>query len=255
MMALRALSWLRDPDLGPMLSACMADESAGVRRQALTALSVVRAPAAQPALSAGLLDPDGDTRATAARALGHLTRCGVLPKPPAPEVLRQLVTLVAEDDHAEARAWAAHALGDAVSGETSPHPVTLAAVRPALFKALGDVAGVVRQHAAQALGRQGQAGSSASQDELAPLAARLADPDPEVRAATARALGRLQAPARWLFALLQDENPGVRAVTAQALGGLCDPGSLAPLRALATRETHPEVQHHLRVAIKAVSDR
>jgi len=87
------------------------------------------------------------------------------------------------------------------------------------------------------------------------VAARLSSPDPELRIAAARALGRLPAPeaAAALIAALADPAWPVRAAAAGALGRLRVPAAIGPLAARLT-DTGWWVRRHSAYALRAIGD-
>lgn len=108
----------------------------------------------------------------------------------------------------------------------------------------------VRAAAARELGRPGL--------ELAvdPLAALLKDPDLEVRATAVQALGRVGEPrgARALLPLLEEKSKYMRALTVRSLAEIASERARRPLEELIKREKEPMVVADAKKALKAIDD-
>ncbi len=156
---------------------------------------------------------------------------------PDEEVLDPLVTAVQNDDSEAVRAAAIDALDQrhaverlvaALTGEEVPTDGAEWARAEALVETLSADQPELRMASANALGRIGnKAGTKA-------LVERLGDPDPRVRARAARALGRIEDP-RAVAALrkrLDDESVEVRRESADSLGRIGGDEALSALLGL-----------------------
>ncbi len=87
-----------------------------------------------------------------------------------------------------------------------------------------------------------------------PLAARLRDPAPQVRAGAAEAIGEIGGGGALdhLVPLLRDDDEFVRETTARALGRLKKAGALGALREAAAAEAKPHVRRAMEEAIRGI---
>ena len=180
---------------------------------------------------AALEDSSVAVRIGATDALRSILRL----KPNSPEVVRALID----------------ALGDTVDAVrmSAAFALTSAGVRaegavPGLHDALHDTAHpAVRWQAAMILG---SLGPSAGQTSVPVLTEALADPDPQVRAAAAEALGhigQLSAPALpKLYILLRDADADVRRKVVEALPNISRDTSMIGLLIGALSDSAPEVR-------------
>lgn len=123
--------------------------------------------------------------------------------------------------------------------QDAPPPEPRAATQ-ILTALLNDREGWLRQTAADALGKIGE-------PSVEPfLIQTLRDPEPAVRAAAVRSLGRLspksQGAGAVLLSLLRDPDLAVRRAAAQALGTIDGPAALAPAVAAHLTDSDPAVR-------------
>lgn len=211
--ALLGLDW---PGQGAARAAEYARANALRRVELLHLLAPSREPEARAALAAGLSDPDPGVRESARRLAARY---------PSDELVPALIRVL-EDPSVAARSDAL----DALAGTRT------ADARRAIERALSDRNTAVRTHAVQAL-------SGAGADAVVPLLDRVHDPEGDVRAAAADALGRIgdTRAALALVGISQDPIPEVRLAATRALGSL--PGEVAA-RALVglVHDAMPEVR-------------
>jgi HEAT repeat protein len=196
-------------EAAPALVEAMEDSNDAVRAEAVEALGKLGTAAADiavPGIVHALHDPDSWVSALAAEALGEM---GESAEQAVPALMRSLTHV-----SAKVRANAAEALG-----KIGPMAQQ---TRAALIRAAGDAAGEVRCQAIRALG---QLGPDAEARPV--LRAALADPVPQVRAASAEAFGQWQDSGPDLTAdlvnLLSDANDEVKVQAAQVLPRLFGP--------------------------------
>ena len=211
--ALLGLDW---PGQGAARAAEYAHAGPLRRVELLHLLAPSHEPEARAALAAGLSDPDPGVRESARRLAARYPSDDLVPA-----LLRVL-----EDPSVAARSDALDALAGTRTADS----------RRAIERALSDRNTAVRTHAVQAL-------SGAGADAVVPLLDRVHDPEGDVRAAAADALGRI-GDARAALALVgisQDPIPEVRLAATRALGSL--PGEVAA-RALVglVHDPMPEVR-------------
>lgn len=190
---------------------------------------------------AALDDSSVSARIGATDALRNILRV----KPKSPEVVRALI----------------RALGDSVDAVrmSAGFALTSAGVRaegavPALHNALHDTAhAAVRWQAAMILG---SLGPSAGQTSVPVLTEALSDPDPQVRAAAAEALGNIgdvAAPALpELYILLRDADAEVRRMAVEALPNIARDTSMIGLLIGALSDAAPEVRRSAVTALGAL---
>lgn len=191
--ALLGLDW---PGQGAARAAEFARSASATRRvELLHLLAPSPEPEARAALAAALVDPEGAVR-EAARALAV--------RHPSDALVPALVRVL-EDPDAAARTDAL----DALAGARSPE------ARRAIERALSDRSPAVRAHAVIAL-------SSVGADAVVALLDRVHDPEGDVRAAAAEALGRIgdRRATLALVGISQDPIPEVRLAATRALGAL-----------------------------------
>lgn len=215
--------------LGPViiLGACQADPGHGGRssRDWIAALE----------------DSSVAVRIGATDALRNILRV----RPNSPEVVRALIDALGDTVDA-VRMSAAFALTSAgVRGEGAV---------PGLHDALHDTAhATVRWQAAMILG---SLGPSAGQTSVPVLTEALADPDPQVRAAAAEALGhigQLSEPAlSKLYILLRDTDADVRRKAVEALPNISRDTSMIGLLIGALSDSAPEVRRSAVTALGAL---
>ena len=222
---LSALSRLHAPEAGALARARLGDPSARLRAAAVDALGALGAENAG-AIGAGLLDPDPRVFAASAEALGRIGPAAV------PALSAAAAKFNREDP--ERCGALARALGETGSPEAVPALATLAegSAAAAAATALGRIG---TQGATAALltllERPDPAGRPEALDALGGLAASEAGPlatseltndRPEVRAAAARALGRIhfEPAAGRLEALRADYDGQVRRAAVEALARL-----------------------------------
>jgi cyclophilin family peptidyl-prolyl cis-trans isomerase/HEAT repeat protein len=263
-----AMGRIQSPFYADALAAAVDDTDPEVRHAAWFALGqlglaegAVPPPAAIEAARHGLLDPDPEVVAMAVEALGKLAPPGAA------------ADLVPRLGHASAavRAETAHALlrlrfVPTWRGEAKEPPPLPDSAVAALAEGLQDQDATVRQAAAHALSRYGEAAAASA------LAGLAADPEPWVRMFAVRGVGRsgaaeqaeaiawglsdadshVRAEAVAAVALLGradliterldgDGSFHVRAAVAAALGGVEGDGAVARLRALES-DPSPTVQ-------------
>ncbi len=201
---------LRGPEAIAALIRALADPEPIVRWQAAEALAAQEAGHVFPALQAALADPEPLRRAGAAEALGGLGG----------EAAALALRPRLRDADPGVRAAAAAALGQIAD------PTALADLLPLLEDANPDVV----RAAAAAIGKLGNAAAAM------PLARGLVRPGQPVlvRRALAAALARVPHPDAQpqLLTALADPDPQVRAYAAQALGQVGNEGAHGPLQAL-----------------------
>ena len=206
-----------------LLSGAGSDPDPEVRASVATTWGLLGNRAAVPFLKKALSDGNPDVRIAAAASLYKLgevdgltnlidetkTSGGAPPTTPAQELRR-----MARD---AARARAVLKLGD-IAGENA---------RAAIDSAHKDPEGEVRDAAAIALARLGDAGTSA------PFLSAITDPDEAVRASAAHSLGLIGREGRDTLVKLAGSDPAVsvRAEACGALGAFNDPASAAALAA------------------------
>ena len=190
---------------------------------------------------AALEDSSVAVRIGATDALRNILRVS----PNSPEVVRALID----------------ALGDTVDAVrmSAAFALTSAGVRaegavPGLHDALHDTAhAAVRWQAAMILG---SLGPSAGQTSVPVLTEALSDPDPQVRAAAAEALGNIgqvAAPALpKLYVLLRDVDADVRRKTVEALPNIARDTSMIGLLIGALSDSAPEVRRSAVTALGAL---
>ncbi|HET8722996.1 MAG TPA: HEAT repeat domain-containing protein [Anaeromyxobacteraceae bacterium] len=196
-----------------------------LRAGAARSLGAARSPGAVELLGPLATDADPTVRAAAVAAMGRLG-------PPGVEGLARVLSRPVADPGE--LSGIARALGDTASPAAVPHLTTLlagpaAAAAATSLGAIGDAAAIPALVAA--LGRPGALGRLETVEALAQLNAAVAGPEltaelvsdrPEVRAAAARALGRLrhEAAAGWLEALRSDYHAEVRRAALEAVARL-----------------------------------
>lgn len=136
--------------------------------------------------------------------------------------------------------------------QDSPPPEPRTATR-ILTVLLNDRDGWIRQTAADALGKIGE-------PSVEPfLISALRDPDPAVRAAAARSLGRLSSASREagtaLLSLLRDSDLSVRRAAAQALGTIEGLAALVPAVAALLTDSDPAVREAAAHALSSMEAR
>lgn len=201
---------LRSPEAIAALIRALADPEPIVRWQVAEALAAQEAGHVFPALKAALADPEPLRRAGAAEALGRLGG----------EAAALALRPCLRDADPRVRAAAAAALGDLAD------TTALTDLLPLLDDPDTDVV----RAAATAIGRSGNAAAAV------PLARALAQPGQPVlvRRALAAALTHVPHPNAQpqLLAALADPDPQVRACAAHALGQVGNEGAHEPLKAL-----------------------
>lgn len=167
-------------------------------------------------LAAALAGTDAHAACMAATALGRIGGPDVLP------ALAEALALEGPAGEAAAVAFAAVA-GRALGRR-------LALVAPYLPEGT-DARGALARNLCRVYGLLGRAGDHAF---VAPLVARLGDPDPGLRLVAARALGQIPGAHAGVAALeqaLRDDDPAVRAAGCRSLGQLGAPESVPALLA------------------------
>lgn len=233
---LLGLDW---PGQGAVRAAEFATAGPGRRAELLHLLAPSTEPEAQAAMTRALTDEDPMVRETARRLAVRF---------PTEGMVAPLTVALGEAD-ASARVDALDALAGLRSTEA----------RRAVERALSDRSATVRAHAVRALSHAGaeavvplldrvhdpegdvRAAAATALGDIGDARAALAvvgisqDPIPEVRVAAARALGRLRAEVstRTLLGLVYDAMPEVRAAALDGLGRIADPATVPTLAALA----------------------
>jgi HEAT repeat protein len=256
---LRALGYLRRPEVVPHLVPFLSDPRQELRFAAVEALGSLRAASAVRPLTETLLDPDRGLRRAAASALGEIRDRQALPA----------LLLALEDEHWSVRCAAAAALGALGSAKATP----------ALVARLRDDDATVRRAAAAALGEVGDAQSAGALTEA------LRDPGlhgpalealrrlgsaalPEIERAFAAAgvearrllvdlAGRFEdrRARRLLLSALADDSAPVRVEAALALGdaGILD--AVRPLMDVKAHDPSPDVRHAAAQALRKLAPR
>lgn len=192
----------------PALVERLHDAEPSVRVMAAWALGEIKDPAAVGPLLEALGEPDPLVLEMVVRAIGEIEDPRAVP-PLAPLALEAR----SSDGLRSAAVWALGEIGS---------PGARATVREVLAAGSGEA----RLAAVEALS------GSREREDLAALASRLDDPDPELRARVTHALGH---PAGTSFArarlieALTDADPEVRRASAEAWGRARDPAAVAPL--------------------------
>ena len=212
------------PDAGRVLAGELASGPPEARAIAVSALGRKIPDLAADDIRAALVDPDGRVRAAAISALGANAPASALSDPylgarlaalsaRGKDAARELVT--SPDSYLRLRAAA-------MLGDPSALPIGLAAADPAVREAaLNEAASI----------------DPASAAKVEPL---LEDPEPRVRLAAARALGRLGRADRareFLAAALSSEDPSLRLDAADALVALGDPRGEPALASFGSAES------------------
>ncbi|MHB1186452.1 HEAT repeat domain-containing protein [Thiobacillus sp.] len=226
-----SLSELKDAAMGDgLLAALSVAPQPFVQAALFRALRELRRPEAFVPALAALASDDTGVRCAALGVLGYLKN---------PDALPDIARIAGSDPDLDARRIAVGALGFATE---------LAAVVPAMKRALVDTSWQVREEAAATLGKLRAA------DAIDDLIAAMADPYWQVRLKAARSLGRLKAKSALpaLIAALGHEMSNLRKEAAVALGEV---GEVAAIPALekALDDSDPDVRKLARLALNQLS--
>lgn len=228
--AAMSLSELKEPPMGDVLLAALTKSITPFAQAALfrSLRELRRAEAFAPALAALKADA-AEVRCAALGVLGYLK---------SDEALAEIARIAGTDTDPEARRIAVGALGFATN---------LAAVTPALKKALHDTSWQVREEATATLGKL--LAADATED----LIAAMADPYWQVRIRAARSLGKLKACAALpvLIDALSHEVSNLRKEAAIALGEVGDKSAIPALET-AIHDTDPDVRKLAQIALNQI---
>ena len=208
------------------------DEDGGVRRQALRALGAIGGPtaAAEQAVQAGLADDDPLVRAAAVETLGRWN------EPTQVDAATLLALLADANDHVKVQ------VVQVLPRLAGPTPAVIAGLCQRLLK---DDSPWVKEQAAAALGRLGQAAADAGPDLLRVVQTG----ELEVREEALRAVIKIQPPelATALAAGLKDACAEIRKVASGGWLKAVEPGEPA-VAALVAALRDPEVRVRANVA-------